>query len=235
MRNAEKKCCRLKSGRIPFSSESALWICHTQMYCLLLRYHGEFTRNRENLKRSTRECGIDNCLSLLVEEILQWLKACLKHCDHFRHHGKHYRWKHLKNCLHNAQESEDEQREKKIRAIIQCEKDHSFWRRINYNAMGKARNGSVWRVLVENRGQEGVLTKNTTQELVQEAIFQTSTTNSFSSQRQHLYAMADSGDSLGTMPSSRHQGPSSTDHTISPQTLIRLQRKSVWNVLKFGR
>jgi hypothetical protein len=53
--------------------------------------------------------------------------------------GKHYCRKHLQNCLRNAQESADEKKQKEILAIIQREKDHSFWRRINY-AMGKARN-----------------------------------------------------------------------------------------------
>ncbi len=107
---------------------------------------------------------------LLVEEILLCLKVCLKQCDHFRKHGKQYRRKHLHDCLMNAQESKDEQREKEILAIINQEKDRSFWRRINY-VMGKARRGSVHQVLINNRDQEGILTKNITQESKQEAIF----------------------------------------------------------------
>jgi hypothetical protein len=39
MLNAERKCCRIKLGRIPFSSESALWIQCSQVYQSLLRYH----------------------------------------------------------------------------------------------------------------------------------------------------------------------------------------------------
>jgi hypothetical protein len=70
----------------------------------------------------------------------------------------------------NAQESKDEQQEKEILAIINQEKDRSFWRRINY-VMGKARGGAVRRVLVHIGDQEGTLTKNITQESVQEAIF----------------------------------------------------------------
>ena len=65
---------------------------------------------------------------------------------------------------------EDDQREKEILAIIQREKDRSFWRRLNY-VMGKPRGGSVRRVLVEDENQEGVLTENITQETIQEAIF----------------------------------------------------------------
>lgn len=59
---------------------------------------------------------------------------------------------------------------KKILVIIQCDKDRSFWRRINY-VMGKARGGSVWRVLVESEDQEGTLREYTMVEDVQEAIF----------------------------------------------------------------
>jgi hypothetical protein len=170
MLNAEKKCCRIKSGQIPFSPEAALWIRCTQVYRSLLRYHGGFIQNQGNLKQTSRRCGIPNCLALLVEEVLLRLKVCLKQCDHFLKHGKQYRRKHLHICLMNAQESEDEQREKEILAIINQEKDRSFWRRINY-VMGKARGGSVHRVLVNNRDQEGTMTKNITQESVQEAIF----------------------------------------------------------------
>jgi hypothetical protein len=32
MQHAERKCWRIKSGRIPFSPEAALWITGTQVY-----------------------------------------------------------------------------------------------------------------------------------------------------------------------------------------------------------
>jgi hypothetical protein len=50
MVKAEKKCCRIKSGRILFSPEAALWIRRTQVYRLLLRYHQGLICNRGNLK-----------------------------------------------------------------------------------------------------------------------------------------------------------------------------------------
>ncbi len=115
---AERKCRQIKSGRIPFSPEAALWIRRTQVYRSLLRYHGGLIWNRGNLKQAARWCGILNCLSLTIEEIVQRLKACLKQCDYFRRNGKYYRRKHLYECLRNAQESEEEQREKVILAII---------------------------------------------------------------------------------------------------------------------
>jgi hypothetical protein len=170
MINAEKKCRRIKSGRIPFSPEAALWIRQTQVYQSLLRYHRGLIRNRGNLKLTARRCGILNCLALSVEEILLRLKACIAQCDYYRIHGNRHRRRHLQDCLQKAREAEDYQREKEVLAIIQREKDRSFWRRINY-VMGKARGGSVRRVLVDSGDQDGTLTEHTTAEAVQEAIF----------------------------------------------------------------
>ncbi len=65
---------------------------------------------------------------------------------------------------------EDDAREEEILAIIQHEKDRSFWRCLNYS-MGKSRGGSVRRVLVESPDQEGILMEHDTAESVQDAIF----------------------------------------------------------------
>jgi hypothetical protein len=149
MLNAEKKCRRIKSRRISFSAEAALWIRRTQVYRSLLRYHRGLIRNRGNLKRTARRCGIIQCLSIPIEDILQRIKVCVEQCDYFRKHGKQYRQKHLYKCLQNAKDAEDDSKEKEILAIIQREKDRSFWRQINY-VMGKARGGSVRWVLTED-------------------------------------------------------------------------------------
>ena len=95
---------------------------------------------------------------------------CIDQCDYFCKHSKQYRRKHLYKCLQNAQDTEDNTKEKEILAIIQREKYHSFWQRINY-VMEKARGGSVQRVLTENGDNEGTLLENLTQETVQEGIF----------------------------------------------------------------
>jgi hypothetical protein len=170
MLNVEKKCHRTKSGRIAFSPEASLWIRRTQVYRSLLHYHQGLICNQGNLERTARRCGILNCLALWVEEILLCRKACIKQCDYFRAHGKCYRQKYPNKCLQEARDSKDDQRKMEILAIIQQEKDRSFWQRLNY-FMGKARGGSVRQVLVENGEQEGMLTEHTTAELVQEAIF----------------------------------------------------------------
>jgi hypothetical protein len=64
MRYAKKKCRKIKSGRIPFSPEASMWIKRTQVYRSLLKYHAGKIRNRGNLKRSARRCGIENALSI---------------------------------------------------------------------------------------------------------------------------------------------------------------------------
>jgi hypothetical protein len=65
--NAKKKCRKIKSGRIPFSPEAALWICCLQVYWSLLCYHNGHIRDCGNLKRTARYCGITNCFAITVE------------------------------------------------------------------------------------------------------------------------------------------------------------------------
>jgi hypothetical protein len=116
-----------------------------------------------------QQCGIDSCFQLMVEEILIRLKVCINWCDYFRKNGKHYRQKHLTECIAQARDREDSEREREILEIIQQEKDRSFWRHLNY-VMGKACSGSVRKVSIENK-ESGTLTEHVTQELVQQAIF----------------------------------------------------------------
>jgi hypothetical protein len=50
--------------------------------------------------------------------------------------------------LDAAKETEDEEAAKQILAIIQREKDKSFWRRMSYS-LGKPRGGACFRVQVK--------------------------------------------------------------------------------------
>ncbi len=127
MRHAEKKRWKIKSGRIPFSPEASLWICRTQVYWSLLKYHAGRIRNQRNLKWMARKCNIPDAMSLTIHEIDVRLKVCVPQCDYFRKHGKAYRQKHQFQCLDAAKEKEDDKATKQILAIIQREKDRSFW------------------------------------------------------------------------------------------------------------
>jgi hypothetical protein len=138
MKHTEKVCRRIKSGRIPFSPEAALWIRRALVYRSLLRYHLRLIRNRRNLKQRARRCGIPNCLSIPIPKVRMRFRAVTAHCDFYRKHGKYYRTTHLYQCLASAREAQQETREREILAIIQREKDRSFWRCINYD-MGKAK------------------------------------------------------------------------------------------------
>ena len=88
MRHAEKICRKIKSCRIPFSPEAAIWIRRVQVYYSLLRYHKGQVKNRGNLKRAARRCNIPNPLSLTIAEICARLKECKKECVFFQEHGK---------------------------------------------------------------------------------------------------------------------------------------------------
>ena len=62
MHHVERKCRRIKSGRIPFSPDFSIWIRRCQLYCSILRYHYGKIRNRRNLKQSAQRCGIGGTL-----------------------------------------------------------------------------------------------------------------------------------------------------------------------------
>lgn len=74
-RHCEKKCRKIKSGRIPFSPEAAIWIRRRQVYESLLRYKQGLIRNRSNLRRTALRCGIKRPLCLKWHEIKDRLKV----------------------------------------------------------------------------------------------------------------------------------------------------------------
>ena len=123
MKHAEKKCRRLKSGRIPFSPEASLWIRQCQVYRSLLKWHNGRLRNYGNLCRSARRCQIAAPFQLTVEDIKLRMSICKEKCDYFWKHGQRHRRQHLKNCLDAAQDQADETAERNILAIIKREKD----------------------------------------------------------------------------------------------------------------
>ena len=83
MRRAEKKCRRIRSGRIPFSPEASIWIKRTQCYRSILRWHAGQIKNRGNLKRTARRVGIREPLKLSVEEVKAILEYYKERCNHF--------------------------------------------------------------------------------------------------------------------------------------------------------
>jgi len=83
MKYAEKKCCRLKSGWIPFSPEASLWIRQTQVYRSLLRWHNEKIRNYSNLRRTAKRSQIKVPFQLTIDDIKRCLVICKEKCDYF--------------------------------------------------------------------------------------------------------------------------------------------------------
>jgi len=84
MVHAESKCRRIKSGRIPFSPASSIWIQRAQVYYSLLRLHAKKSKNKGNLKRSARECGIHRPMHLSLLEIKERLRVCESKYEYFR-------------------------------------------------------------------------------------------------------------------------------------------------------
>ena len=146
-----------------------MWIKRTQVYRSLLKYHAGKIRNRGNLKRSARRCGIENALSIPPLVLYERIKLCVEQCDHFRKHGKAYRRKHLNNCLETARDKEDDEAEKQILAIITREKEKCKWNRIKY-VLGKQRAGACFKVQIEL--EDDTMKEVSSQEEVQQAIWE---------------------------------------------------------------
>lgn len=168
MRASEKRCRKIKSGRIPFSDKSAVWIRRRQVYHSLLRYHRGEIRNRANLKRAARRCGINRALQLTVKSIKRRLKECEKQCNYFQRHGHRYRRKFLERRLSVARIKNNDKAVKEILAIIDREKQRAFWRRMNYTM--KTQKGKSARI-VQVQDDEGGIVEHATQEAVENAIW----------------------------------------------------------------
>ena len=117
-RHAEKRCRKIKSGRIPFSPEASIWIRRRQVYESLLRYRRGKIRNRSNLRRTAQRCGIKSPFSLSWSEIMKRLKVCEEKCEYFCKHGHAYRKKHLQNRLSIAKAKKNKKAEQQILEII---------------------------------------------------------------------------------------------------------------------
>lgn len=131
-RHAEKKCRRIKSGRIPFSPEAAIWIRRKQVFESLLRYKLGKLRNRSNLRRTALRCGIQRPLLLTWHEIKARLTVCKEKCEYFLRHGASYRKRHLQNCLTAARRKRNREAETQILEIIRRERERNFWRRMKF-------------------------------------------------------------------------------------------------------
>ena len=169
MKHAEKKCRKIKSGRIPFSPEASVWIRRRQVYESLLRRLDGKIKNRSNLRRSAQRCGIQSPFQLTRKEIHQRLDICEEKCEYFEKHGYRYRRKHLYKRLSVAKAKKNRVAEEKILAIIQREKERSFWRRMNF-AMSKRSGRSV--TMVQRERADGEVDEARTQEEVEHMIWE---------------------------------------------------------------
>jgi hypothetical protein len=168
MKHAKKVCRKIKCCWIPYSPEASIWIRCAQVYYSLIKLHKGKIRNKGNLKRVARRCNISNPLGLSNAEILLQEEECKCKCQFYQEHGKQFRTKHLNKHLHLSQKKADEEAIEKIAAIIQWEKQWSFWRRLNY-ITGKKRTRSGTTIQVP--APSGLVMELSAQELVKDTIF----------------------------------------------------------------
>jgi hypothetical protein len=168
MRRAERKCRKIRNGRIPFSPEAAIWIRRRQVYESLLRRLQNKIKNWSNLRRSAQRCGILRPFSLGKAEIKTRLQVCEEKCGYFERHGHSFRRKHLQRRLTAAQVKNNTRAEEQILGIIKRERERAFWRRLNY-AMDKRSGRSVTRVQVVEK--DGSVRESGTKREVEATVF----------------------------------------------------------------
>ena len=134
----------------------------------LMGYHSGNKINNGNLKQAARRVRIHTLMQLSIQEIRKSLEVFRDKCKYYKKFGRKYRKQHLNNCLNRAKKDYHEESEKKILAIIQREKDRSFWGRLKYS-MGKSRGGSVRSVKIEQ--DRGAIEESTTQQTVHEDVW----------------------------------------------------------------
>jgi hypothetical protein len=103
-----------------------------------------------------------------MAEVLLRVEECKQECKFYQDNGKQFCTKHLNERLQLAQERHDEEAFKKIEAIINKERQRSFWRWLNF-VPGKKCTRSTTSVQVEE--QPGLILESKTKEMVEEAIF----------------------------------------------------------------
>jgi hypothetical protein len=168
MLGIENKCRKLRSGIIPFSPEAVRWIRRAQVYRSLLQLQSGRRKNIGNLKRLAKRVGIDRPTQMSRGEILVRLRLCEDKCQQLKRTGWMVRRKFLRERTQLATKRDDLVTATKILAIIQREKDRRFWGGLHF-AMGKKRGRSVSMVQVEQ--QDGTIVEHTSQQAVEETIF----------------------------------------------------------------
>ncbi len=168
MIHAEKTCRKIKCCRIPYSPKASIWIRRAQVYYSIIQWHKGQIWNKGNLKRAARRCNIQNPMRLSMAEVLLRVEECKRECKFYQENGKRFRAKHLNKWMRLAQERNNEEAFKKIGAIIQKERQRSFWRHLNY-VTRKKRTRSATLVQVEE--QLGLVLESTTKDTVEAAIF----------------------------------------------------------------
>lgn len=168
MIHTEKKCRKVRLGKIPFSPEASMWLKRSQFYRTLLGYLVGKKTNRGNLRRLARRLKILNLFSLSKEMVVMKLQECKQQCKYFRVHGQRYRTQHLNRRLEAARSRGDEEAEKRILQIITRERDRAFWRRLNWS-FGQRRGSSVGAVQVKD--SDGSTVELKMRKEVQDAIW----------------------------------------------------------------
>ena len=231
-KSAEKSCRTIKSGTIPFSPESEIWIRRCRVYTTLLAMSTGRRVNRGNLIRSARRAGILTPFDLTELEIRGRLRTCKEHCEYYRDHGLPYRRRHLLRRAEVARKEGNEDGAKEILAMIARERQRDFWRSMKAGMQSQS-GRSVQAVQVEQ--DNGEVVEYTNQSDIEEAIWTNIHRRRFFWLKKHLSAKAACVATSVTQQILLLQGQSSMALTLETTILIQLRRKCLTLVLGSGK
>jgi hypothetical protein len=198
-----------------------------------MKYHARRIKNRGNLKQAAWCCRIEDAISISQGEINACLRTCIERCEHFQKHRQSYRRKHLQHCLTAAKEKDNKETEKQILAIIQQEKDRTFWRCIHY-VLGKQSSGVCFKVQVLQEDGGGWLSTHPSRRIFTMRFGPILTRKGSTLQKKHPCAPATCKGNLVTMKTPKLPGSFWQATMSTLQTLTRQQERSLRSVPRFG-
>ena len=165
---AEKRCRKLNTGHYEFSPEVKEWLdrCHALRALLRLKT-GKKVRNKGNVKRFARRCGIANPEGHSAAELAIMYKECKTKTKKLMAESPWMRKEFLTSLLQEAMDEEKTAEATRVKEILRNEAQKKVWSGIK-RVVNPPRNPSP--TVVEVPQSDGTIKVCTTKEEVEEGI-----------------------------------------------------------------
>ena len=129
---AEKRCHKLNSAHYEFIPQVKGWLdrCHT-LRALLWLQTGKKVRNRSNVKRFARRCGIDKIMQHSVSELVAMYMECKISTQKLMAESPWMQKEFLSTLLQEAMEEGKMEESTRIKEISRNEPEKKVWASIH--------------------------------------------------------------------------------------------------------